>query len=296
MSLRLEMLQVARLAPKLLGESTELVGRFLGGQQNSDGGFKDRKSESDLYYTAFALDALAALQWELPVAPVTDYLSSSPAVEQLDFVHLCCLARCCAGIKQRLNNNSAERTNAILSRLESFRSRNGGFNIFQRSETGTAYGAFLGLGAYQDLGCPIPDPDALIDSVQALRRPAGGWANDSNVSVSSTNATAAAVTLLRNLHQTVDAATGDWLLKQAHPEGGFRAAPRAPIPDLLSTATALHALAALELDFDSIKERSLDFIDTLWTNEGSFYGHWGEDILDCEYTFYALLALGHLSL
>ena len=40
---------------------------------------------------------------------------------------------------------------------------------------------------------------------------------------------------------------------------------------------------------------SLDFIDTLWTNEGSFYGHWQEETLDCEYTYYALLALGHLS-
>ena len=29
MSLRLEMLQVARLAPKLLGESTDLVRRFV---------------------------------------------------------------------------------------------------------------------------------------------------------------------------------------------------------------------------------------------------------------------------
>jgi len=45
MSLRLEMLQVARLAPKLLGESTELVRDFLLQQQNSEGGFKDR----DLY-------------------------------------------------------------------------------------------------------------------------------------------------------------------------------------------------------------------------------------------------------
>ena len=29
----------------------------------------------------------------------------------------------------------------------------------------------------------------------------------------------------------------------AHPMGGFLAAPQAPIPDLLSTATALHALS-----------------------------------------------------
>ena len=41
MSLRLEMLQVARLAPKVLGDASELVQKFLTNQQNDDGGFKD---------------------------------------------------------------------------------------------------------------------------------------------------------------------------------------------------------------------------------------------------------------
>ena len=42
MSLRLEMLQVARLAPQILGDASELVQNFLANQQNTDGGFKDR--------------------------------------------------------------------------------------------------------------------------------------------------------------------------------------------------------------------------------------------------------------
>ena len=46
---------------------------------------------------------------------------------------------------------------------------------------------------------------------------------------------------------------------------------------------------------EQMKEKCLDFIDTLWTNEGAFHGHWGDEHLDCEYTFYGLLALGHLS-
>ena len=49
MSLRLEMIQVARLAPKLLGESAELVEAYVRGQQNPDGGFRDRDGNSDLY-------------------------------------------------------------------------------------------------------------------------------------------------------------------------------------------------------------------------------------------------------
>ena len=58
----------------------------------------------------------------------------------------------------------------------------------------------------------------------------------------------------------------------------------------------MHALAGLHVDFEQIKEGRLDFVDTLWTPRGSFFGHWGEEILDCEYTYYGLLALGHLSL
>ena len=46
----------------------------------------------------------------------------------------------------------------------------------------------------------------------------------------------------------------------------------------------------------AIREKCLDFIDTLWMNEGGFCGSWLDQALDCEYTYYGLLALGHLSL
>jgi hypothetical protein len=70
--------------------------------------------------------------------------------------------------------------------------------------------------------------------------------------------------------------------------------PKAPIPDLLSTATALHALARTGYEINTIKEKCLDYIDSLWCGEGGFYGNWTDKILDCEYTYYGLLALGHL--
>ena len=45
-----------------------------------------------------------------------------------------------------------------------------------------------------------------------------------------------------------------------------------------------------------MKETCLDFVDSLWTSTGGFYGNWADDAIDCEYTYYGLLALGHLSL
>ena len=73
------------------------------------------------------------------------------------------------------------------------------------------------------------------------------------------------------------------------------ASPDAPVPDLLSTATALHALSSLHTPIDGIREACLDFVDSLWTSQGAFYGTWADDVPDCEYTFYGLLALGHLA-
>jgi prenyltransferase beta subunit len=295
-SLRLEMLQVARLAPKLLADSAELVGDFIVGQRHSDGGFRDRKGESDLYYTAFGLDCLHALQRDVPREKTAKYLESFGTGTELDFVHLCCLARCWAAVGGRDDCVTQERADAILIRLEKFRSHHGGFNPIPGSAHGTAYAAFLGLGAHQDLRVDIPNPLGLVQSLKFLETPDGGWANERGIPAGATNATAACISVLRNLRMPINPAVGEWLMAQFHPDGGFRAVPGAPLPDLLSTATALHALAGLEHDISSVKEPCLDFIDSLWTNEGSFYGHWGEDILDCEYTFYGLLALGHLSL
>ena len=93
----------------------------------------------------------------------------------------------------------------------------------------------------------------------------------------------------------INTGVAGWLLARQHTSGGFPAMPNAPIPDLLSTATALYALACMDADIGPIRERCLDFIDSLWTGDGGFHGHWADDYLDAEYTFYGLLALGLLA-
>ena len=109
-------------------------------------------------------------------------------------------------------------------------------------------------------------------------------------------ATAAAIALLHQLGMPINTTAGDWLLAQIHSDGGWLAVPGAPLPDLLSTATALHALSCLDRPLsDAQREKCLDFVDTLWSAEGGFHGHWADDALDAEYTFYGLLALGHLT-
>ena len=67
MSLRLEMLQVARLSPNLLGDSSDLIRQFLASQHLPDGGFSDRAGNSDLYYTVFGIESFIALRCDAPL-------------------------------------------------------------------------------------------------------------------------------------------------------------------------------------------------------------------------------------
>ncbi|MEI6034558.1 MAG: prenyltransferase/squalene oxidase repeat-containing protein [Verrucomicrobiae bacterium] len=287
------MAQVARRASGILGESASLVRGFLLKKQNPDGGFPDRAGRSDLYYTVFGLEALLAMQATIPAGPTRSYLDAFGDGGGLDFAHLCCLARCRAifGCGEEAGAHAA-----LASRIESHRAADGGYHPAPGSPSGTAYAAFLALGAHQDLLSCLPDPDGLARSLRPLAMADGGWANELPAKLASTNSTAAALAVLGSVEPLSDRTKpGRWLLAQSHPLGGFRASPLAPIPDLLSTATALHAISALGLPIAPAREPCLDFIDSLWTNEGGFHGHWQDDTLDVEYTFYGLLALGHLA-
>ena len=286
------MLQVARLSPTLLGDAADLTADFLSSRLNPDGGFQDRDGASDLYYTVFGLEGLIALQRDVPAEQVRPFLVSHDDPGALDFVHAACLARCWADIGAA----SEAPTDALRARLEAHRTPDGGYNQTPGADHGSAYGCFLAVGAYEDLGVAVPDPDAVVGCLEGLRAADGGYANHPSAPAGLTPPTAAALTLLRRFSRPVAPEATDWLLARHAAEGGFCAGPAVPAPDLLSTATAIHALAGAHVLLEPIKEPCLDFIDSLWTNSGGFYGTWGDDRQDCEYTWYALLALGHLSL
>jgi prenyltransferase beta subunit len=286
------MLQVARLSRKPLAEAASQVATFLRSQQNRDGGFRDRDGKSDLYYTVFGLEGLIALQEQLPVDVATRYLESFGAGDDLDLVHRSCLARAWACLPPERRSTP---TDAILNGIERFRAADGGYHAIPGAGRGTVYGCYLALGAYQDLNRPVPAADEMLRCIESLRAADGGYSNQEEMDFGVTPATAAAVMLLRQLGKQPDPQVGDWLLRQFSAQGGFLAMPDAPMPDLLSTATALHALVALHVDLDPIRELCLDFIDSLWVNRGGFHGNWTDNELDVEYTLYGLLALGHLS-
>lgn len=292
------MLQVARLAPNLLHDSADSVAQFIQAQHHASGGFIDRDGRADLYYTVFGLECLIALQRDLPLDDLARYVRTIDAAK-LDFVHTGCFARCFSVLRRGGHAVDENQLKALADQLEKWRTPDGGYSGATGATQGSAYGCFLAAAALQDLGLDDRiDRDAIGDCLGRLAVGDGSYTNGEEIPLGNTPATAAAVTLAHQFAFPIDQAKSrQWLLERCHAGGGFFALPEAPLPDLLSTAVALHALSTLKADIDAIREPCLDFIDTLWTSRGSFYSNWADedDALDTEYTWYALLALGHLS-
>lgn len=297
MSQRLQMLQVARLSRRSLGDAADLVVSFIESTAAPDGGYCNRDGRRDLYYTSFALDTLFALEALQPndahAVRTRQWLDALGDGRGLDLVHRCCLARAWASQPQA--SWPPGLAEALAAGLAPHRAADGGYASRTGAAHGTAYGCFLALNAHADLGQPLPDPDGIAGCVESLRSADGGFSNEAGRPIGSTTATAAAVATLRSVGRHAPAGVAEWLLARRYPEGGFTAAPDAPIPDLLSTAVALHALDALEAPWRDTREQVLDFLDSLWTAAGAFHGSWADDQPDSEYTFYGLVALGHAS-
>lgn len=298
MTIRQEMLSAASRASEVLDDSAELVAGFAAELHNPDGGFKGRTEQSDLYYTVFGIEVLLALQAELDRRRTFSFLQQFGDGESLDLVHLACLVRCRADLSQWAGPVESDIRDRLVERLNRFRSADGGYANTTDAEHGTAYGCFLALGAYQDLQMEMPDSAELVGCIDSLKTPDGAYSNEQTGHAGTTPATAAALAVCHYLSEPVDESSTNWLLQQVHPKGGFAATPefrQAGMPDLLSTATALHVLALLGVPTDGIKEQCLDYLDSLWDQKGGFRGNWADDILDCEYAYYGLLSLGHLS-
>ena len=240
------------------------------------------------------------------------YLGSFGDPRGLDLVHAACLARCWALVRPRHPAGRAGAGRALVERIESFRSAEGGYNPVAGSAAGSAYGCFLALGAWQDLGREPPDAAGIVRCVRSLRIAGGGYTNEASLPFASAPATAAAALVLAELGQPADESAAAYLLNCVHPSGGLVAMIGAPAADLLSTATGLHALARMGAPPDPSAPSSaaaaaplplrrvdaaaaLGFVAGLMLEDGGFRGSQDDRAADCEYTFYGLLALGHLA-
>jgi hypothetical protein len=89
-----DMLETARRGATCLGAGRPRVVAFLEGRLQPDGGFRGRGPARDLYYTAFAIDSLQALDAPDALRPTAGFLDAFGTGDTLDFMHLVSLARC----------------------------------------------------------------------------------------------------------------------------------------------------------------------------------------------------------
>jgi len=288
------MIRTAARAARPLGSGIRAVEDFIRSRLLDDGGFAGRDGRSDLYYTAFALDTLAALNAAPDTRRVESYVHRFSVGTALDFVHRTALARCWARLPG-LRITPAWRRELARS-LETCRAPDGGFHTVPSPDASSVTGTFLALGAYNDLQMIPPASHNLLKSLDTLRSRDGAFANEPGLLQGTTLATAGMLVLRRRLHLPVGAGLTDWLEARLHRDGGFLAAPDAPSPDLLSTATALYALRLADKRLDRPRlDACLTFIEGLHEPDGGFCGQWTDTVTDTEYTFYALLSLGCLT-
>ncbi len=296
MNIRQSLIDAVARSAALLGPRLDDVVRIIQSHQNPDGGFWGKGRDSDLYYTGFALLSLTALKVSFDKDSVTKYLISFADGGQLsDLAHLGALIRQRVLVMEEVFDD--ELRTAFLQQVETFRCADGGYHHLRSGQTGSAYGCFLAIGAYQDLGVVLPEEtiEKILTCIEGLRSPAGGFFNEKEIPAVSVPGTAAAMMVCRvltGISQDADAAK--WLLK-CFDEGGFRVMPIAPVADLLSTAVALHSLSLTGYELSSIRQSGLIFVDLLWNGWLGFCANAFDPISDPEYMFYGLLALGHLS-
>jgi hypothetical protein len=203
----------------------------------------------------------------------------------------------CLNLLGEVQPGDALKFEQSVARLDRYRSADGGYSHErEHAPQGTLYAAYLVEQAHRDAGIAWRDPERTITALDTLCTPDGGYTNHSGTPCGTTTATAAAAVLLTRYGKREQARQAvDYLAKLRHPDGGYRAAPTVPLPDLLSTATALYAESlCVPLTEKPPFLPTTAFIESLWNSDGGFRSHAADPVSDVEYTFYALLALGAL--
>lgn len=276
---------------------------FVLARQNADGGFSGRDGGSDLYYTGFAVRALAVLDvlTEHDCGRVAGYLrgiarTQVTVIDLVSWLYCAVIVQLRSGIDVLVDFDRAW-PDRLAGLLESFRTRDGGYAKTHEGAAGSTYHSFLVALCYELIGHPLPRHEDLVQFVFDRQREDGGFVEIQPMKRGGTNPTAAAVALLRMFTAMDDELRGDveaFLREVKSGEGGFQANTRIPFADGLSTFTGL--LTAQDLGLPPLhRPQAIEgFVSSLEFTEGGFRGAAWDAAADVEYTFYALGTLGLL--
>lgn len=303
---------------KLSDEAVENISAFLYSCIHEEGGFKDRSGKADPYYSVFGYILAYIFELDIPVRKQWDFVAKYKHRDEIDLVHAVSLVQCSllirlielrirfkwrgnqllSGIwgnvvRRKLHKAVQKDCNNWLRMIATYRSQDSGVNNNRRGDNnGTVYAGFLVWCLYQELSIDGLKIEQVLDSIRGLKLSDGSYINEKGSDMGVTSVTSAAL-ILRMMGGDNDlGATISWLKSRRCFNGGFTAAEGVPVADLLSTATALFALQIVGEPMDLYAAKCEEFINLHWDQSGGFFGSIADMNCDCEYTYYALLALG----
>ena len=292
--------RVSRGLRKIGSDRLALHRDFLLRQQTETGGFQGREGDADLYYTGFAVRALAVSGGVEPECrdKIANYLSTIDpltlgVIDLLSWLYSALVVQAAGGrdVLQHMPQNFADQ---ITTEIEKQRTSDGGYAKSTEGAMGSTYQSFLVALTYELLGRKIPRRNAMVQFLYDRQRDDGGFVEIAPMKRSGTNPTAAAVALLNQLNGMEDDITED-VTDVVSAEGGFQANTRIPFADGLSTFTGLLTAQDLRRRDLISPDKILNWVGTsLELPSGGFRGASWDQQADVEYSFYGLGILGLL--
>lgn len=266
-------------------EALRQVIRFVESQRTASDAFVNKNGEADVYYTSFGWILSYVLGIRSNPESRAAYLNKL-SVGEMDLVHYAAYMRCL--LIHRLWEKGTFRF--LLNTWRSVPVKElSAFHGLPHNDSRSPYTQFIWLSLLEDTQHAVKDKESLLDALALYRVADGGYSNNKDRSVATTNATVAALSVIGQLEGVQVHADLCYLHDSQDESGGFKAGAGAPVPDLLSTATSLFLLTCYG---QTPKYAPLDFIEAHWQDSGGFSATLWESDSDVEYTFYGLLALG----
>lgn len=262
---------------QLSREAQERIAAFVQSQGTASGAFMDKSGQPDLYYTVFGWTLARVLDLPIDRKKNRAYLNSIPT-ESLDLIHYA------AYMRLRMLHRRLPWGRVKVKELNAF-------EAVPHNDRQSPYTQFIYLSLLEDCRNAIKKREKIGSGLNAYRVATGGYRNALEGGSATTNATVAALAVRGQLDGYAVHTDVRFLYEQQQSTGGFAAAAASPVPDLLSTATALFMLSCYAM---KPQYPARDFIEAHWLDSGGFSATLLEEKSDVEYTFYGLLALGAL--
>ena len=269
---------------RLSDEAQKRIASFVISQLAENGGFMDKNGKADLYYTSFGL--MLAYILKLNINPhITERWLDKQENRSSDLIYRS------ASIRSRMLCRllkSGELAYAV-NRLFQTRQTLPVFSDYPHGDPYSPYSQFLLLSLREDMGMDTINHQEILTFLTGYHVETGGFSNIKGSKQATTNATVAALSVKGQLCGYQDNDDVRYLFSSQDDSGGFFAGVSSPVPDLLSTATALFMLKCYGI---APRFAADDFMDAHWLPSGGFGATLADETGDVEYTFYGLLALG----